>query len=84
MHETRPKRDLPVLDAAVALLGQRTHAVRLIGDTFRDATVRAAGRALAPAFGGVPVPELGRPLPEPGRWRLSSSDRSPDADLPIH
>ncbi len=45
--------------------GLLTYAARLVGDTLRDATVRAAGRVLAPAFGGVPVPELGRPMPEP-------------------
>jgi hypothetical protein len=42
-----------------------TYAARLVGETLRDATVRAAGRVLAPAFGGVPVPELGTQVPEP-------------------
>jgi hypothetical protein len=39
-----------------------TYAARLIGETLRDATVRAAGRVLGPAFGGVPAPELGVPV----------------------
>jgi predicted transcriptional regulator len=43
--------------------GLMTYAARLIGDTLRDATVQAAAAVLAPAFGGVPQPELGRPLP---------------------
>jgi predicted transcriptional regulator len=43
--------------------GLLTYAARLIGDTLRDATVQAAAAVLAPAFGGVPQPELGRPLP---------------------
>jgi len=42
-----------------------TYAARLVGDTVRDAAVRAAAQVLAPAFGGVPRPELGSPLPEP-------------------
>jgi hypothetical protein len=41
------------------------YAAQLVGETLRDATVRAAGRVLAPAFGGLPVPELGMPMPEP-------------------
>jgi hypothetical protein len=41
------------------------YAARLIGDTLRDATVRAAGAVLAPAFGGIPVPEAGQPVPPP-------------------
>lgn len=45
--------------------GLLTYAARLVGDTLRDATVRAARRVLAPAFGGAPVPELGTPVPEP-------------------
>ncbi len=45
--------------------GLLAYAARLIGETLRDATVRAAGRVLAPAFGGRPVPELGMPVPEP-------------------
>jgi hypothetical protein len=45
--------------------GLLAYAARLVGDTLRDATVRAAGRVLAPACGGVPVPELGTPVPEP-------------------
>jgi hypothetical protein len=43
--------------------GLMTYAARLIGDTLRDATVQAAAAVLAPAFGGVPQPELGTPLP---------------------
>ena len=42
-----------------------TYAARLVGDTLRDATVRAASRVLAPAFDGTPQPELGMPVPEP-------------------
>jgi hypothetical protein len=63
--------------------GLLTYAARLIGDTLRDATVRAAGRALAPAFGGIPAPELGSPLrvPEPQPDQLRPL---PEADLPIH
>jgi hypothetical protein len=45
--------------------GLLTYAARLIGDTLRDATVRAAAHVLSPAFGGVPQPELGSPVPEP-------------------
>lgn len=45
--------------------GLLTYAARLIGDTLRDATVRAAAAVLSPAFGGVPQPELGSPVPEP-------------------
>jgi hypothetical protein len=43
--------------------GLVAYAARLIGDTLRDVTVRAAGQVLAPAFGGVPQPEMGSPLP---------------------
>jgi hypothetical protein len=43
--------------------GLLTYAARLIGDTLRDATVQAAANVLGPAFGGVPRPELGTPLP---------------------
>jgi hypothetical protein len=46
--------------------GLLTYAARLVGDTLRDATVRAAAQVLSPAFGGVPQPELGSPVPEPG------------------
>jgi hypothetical protein len=59
--------------------GLLTYAARLIGDTLRDATVRAAGHVLGPAFGGVPAPELGRPL--------EASEQLtplPEEDLPIH
>jgi hypothetical protein len=42
--------------------GLLVYAARLIGDTLRDVTVRAAGQVLAPAFDGVPVPEYGAPL----------------------
>lgn len=49
--------------------GLLTYAARLVGDTLRDATVRAAAHVLSPAFGGVPQPELGLPViqavPEP-------------------
>jgi hypothetical protein len=45
--------------------GLLTYAARLVGDTLRDATVRAAAQVLSPAFGGVPQPELGSPMPEP-------------------
>jgi hypothetical protein len=45
--------------------GLLTYAARLVGDTLRDATVRAAAHVLSPAFGGVPQPELGMPVPEP-------------------
>jgi hypothetical protein len=41
------------------------YAARLIGDTLRDATVRAAEAVLAPAFGGIPVPEYGQQVPPP-------------------
>ena len=44
--------------------GLLAYAARLVGETLRDATVRAAGRVLAPAFGGLPVPERGMPVPE--------------------
>ena len=64
--------------------GLLTYAARLIGDTLRDATVRAAGRVLAPAFGGVPVPELGTPLPEAESREAERLRALPDADLPIH
>src|SRR5215472_15233585 len=39
------------------------YAARLIGDTLREATVRAAEAVLAPAFGGIPVPEFGQQVP---------------------
>jgi len=45
--------------------GLLAYAARLVGDTLRDATVRAAAQVLSPAFGGVPQPELGSPMPEP-------------------
>jgi hypothetical protein len=45
--------------------GLLTYAARLIGDTLRDATVRAAAQVLSPAFGGAPKPELGSQIPEP-------------------
>src|SRR5580704_13952458 len=45
--------------------GLLAYAARLVGDTLRDATVRAARAVLAPAFGGVPVPEKGQPVPPP-------------------
>lgn len=64
--------------------GLLTYAARLVGDTLRDATVRAAGRVLAPAFGGVPAPELGRPLPERESPEAEELRPLPEADLPIH
>jgi hypothetical protein len=45
--------------------GLLAYAARLVGDTLREATVRAAAQVLSPAFGGVPQPELGSPVPEP-------------------
>jgi hypothetical protein len=45
--------------------GLLAYAARLIGDTLRDATVRAAEAVLAPAFGGIPVPEFGQQVPPP-------------------
>lgn len=45
--------------------GLLSYAARLIGDTLRDVAVRAADEVLAPAFGGVPLPELGYPVPAP-------------------
>jgi len=45
--------------------GLLAYAARLIGDTLRDATLRAAGAVLAPAFNGIPVPEMGQPVPPP-------------------
>ena len=45
--------------------GLLAYAARLVGDTLRDATVRAAAHVLSPAFGGAPQPELGQPVPEP-------------------
>src|SRR5215469_8849229 len=44
--------------------GLLTYAARLVGDTLRDDTVRAAAHVLSPAFGGVPQPELGLPVIE--------------------
>jgi hypothetical protein len=64
--------------------GLLTYAARLIGDTLRDATVRAAGHVLTPAFGGVPAPELGRPLLEPEPPAAPELRPLPEADLPIH
>lgn len=61
--------------------GLLVYAARLIGDTLREATVRAAGHVLAPAFSGIPVPELGRPVPavEPQPEEASPSlDELPD------
>jgi hypothetical protein len=45
--------------------GLLMYAARLVGDTLRDAAVRAAGAVLAPAFGGIPVPEVGQQVPPP-------------------
>ena len=64
--------------------GLLTYAARLIGDTLRDATVRAAGHVLGPAFGGVPAPELGRPLADPGQAQAQQLKPLPEADPPIH
>jgi hypothetical protein len=63
--------------------GLLTYAARLIGDTLRDATVRAAGHVLTPAFGGIPAPEVGKPLPEP-EPSAEQLRPLPEADLPIH
>ncbi len=60
--------------------GLLVYAARLVGETLRDATVRAAGQVLAPAFGGLPVPELGMPVPEPEP--VSESDYPSLVDLP--
>ncbi len=54
--------------------GLLAYAARLVGDTLRAATVRAAGEVLAPAFGGVPKPELGFPVPQP--------EPEPEQDMP--
>jgi hypothetical protein len=54
--------------------GLLAYAARLVGDTLRAATVRAAGEVLAPAFGGVPKPELGFPVPQP--------EPEPEQDIP--
>jgi hypothetical protein len=64
--------------------GLLTYAARLIGDTLRDVTVRAAGNVLGPAFGGVPAPELGMPLPPPEPSDAEQLRPLPGADLPIH
>jgi hypothetical protein len=64
--------------------GLLTYAARLIGDTLRDATVRAAGHVLTPAFGGVPTPELGKPMPESQPSAAQQLRPLPEADLPIH
>jgi len=45
--------------------GLLAYAARLVGETLREATVRAAAQVLSPAFGGVPQPELGSRVPEP-------------------
>jgi hypothetical protein len=60
--------------------GLLTYAARLVGETLRDATVRAAGHVLAPAFGGLPVPERGMPMPEPEP--VSEDDYPSLVDLP--
>jgi hypothetical protein len=60
--------------------GLLAYAARLVGETLRDATVRAAGRVLAPAFGGLPVPERGMPVPEPEP--LSENEFPSLVDLP--
>lgn len=43
--------------------GLLAYAARLIGETLRDETVRAAGRVLGPALGGAPPPQPAAPLP---------------------
>jgi hypothetical protein len=59
------------------------YAARLIGDTLREATVRAAGAVLAPAFGGIPVPEMGQPVPPPEPRRdLDFASLVPLPELP--
>ncbi|MBO0832690.1 MAG: hypothetical protein J2P28_16525 [Actinobacteria bacterium] len=58
-------------------LGLLIYAARLVGETLRDATVRAARRVLAPAFGGVPVPELGNPVPESQRRPAPEPELTP-------
>jgi len=45
--------------------GLLAYAARLIGETLRQETVRAAREVLGPSFGGAPVPERGSPVPEP-------------------
>ncbi|HKD88934.1 MAG TPA: hypothetical protein VKB62_10425 [Streptosporangiaceae bacterium] len=45
--------------------GLLIYAARLVGDTLREATVRAAAHVLSPAFGGAPQPELGTQVPQP-------------------
>lgn len=62
--------------------GLLTYAARLVGDTLRDATVRAAARVLAPAFGGVPVPEVGMPVPEPEPEPEAKDDYRSLVELP--
>jgi len=63
--------------------GLLTYAARLVGDTLRDHTVRAARHVLGQAFGAVPAPELGSPPAErePAAGQLTPV---PEADLPIH
>ena len=63
--------------------GLLTYAARLVGDTLRDATVRAAAHVLSPAFGGVPQPELGLPVPEPVAEpaQRDADPDEPDTDL---
>jgi hypothetical protein len=63
--------------------GLLTYAARLIGDTLRDHTVRAAGHVLGPALGGVPAPGLGSPPAEPEPMAAQLTPL-PEADLPIH
>ncbi len=63
--------------------GLLAYAARLIGDTLREATVRAAGAVLAPAFGGIPVPEMGQPVPPPEPRRdMDFSSLVPLPELP--
>jgi hypothetical protein len=63
--------------------GLLTYAARLIGDTLRQAAVRAAGQVLAPAFGGVPQPEMGAPVPQPpAQEELDFASLVPLPELP--
>jgi hypothetical protein len=63
--------------------GLLAYAARLVGDTLREATVRAAGEVLAPVFGGIPVPEMGQPVPAPEpRQDLDFASLVPLPELP--
>jgi hypothetical protein len=62
--------------------GLLVYAARLVGDTLREATVRAAGAVLAPAFGGIPAPEKGQPLPPPSPEPSQEAEFSSLVPLP--